>query len=484
MEVFAHERRNGLEELVKNNKSIAFVSQLQKGSHLKLNDRALAKFLATATNNGQHDLHYLKTILVSIGWNKNDDVFSSAETWEARHTPEDKPFNFEHDETDIIGHITENYIIDDEGHVVADEQSPPQRFHIITNAVLYAHWRDSALKERMASIVQEIAEGKWFVSMEALFEGFDYAIRDVDGSQKVVARNDESSFLTKYLRAYGGDGEYEGKKVGRLLKKITFSGKGLVRNPANPASIIFKDIKPFGGTTASLKEIYKMSDIETLTKQVAELVKERDTLASKLKEVDEKTVKAQLDVLNSDIKVRDEKVVALEKSLADAVTKNTELEKVKAELAKTVSDAKAELETIKVETKKTVRASALKEAGMTDEESKAAVEKYMVLSDELFADFVKLTSQAKMSSEEFKKMIEDKKKKAAEDAKSAEAAKVSASVADALDNADKKDVDLTVAADDSRKQVREDFAKHYEQLFAKSPSPSNNLIEGDFVKWH
>ena len=45
---------------------------------------------------------------------------------------------------------------------------------------------------------------------------------------RIVARNDESAFLTKHLRAYGGTGEYEGYKIGRSLRDISFSGKGLV----------------------------------------------------------------------------------------------------------------------------------------------------------------------------------------------------------------------------------------------------------------
>ena len=53
---------------------------------------------AVAQNEDQIDLYYLKSILVSTGWNKNDDVFDSKELWAAKNTPEDKPFNFMHNE--------------------------------------------------------------------------------------------------------------------------------------------------------------------------------------------------------------------------------------------------------------------------------------------------------------------------------------------------------------------------------------------------
>merc|ERR1711959_822172 len=49
---------------------------------------------------------------------------------------------------------------------------------------------------------------------------------------------------------YGGSGKYEGYTVGRLLRNIAFSGKGLVSNPANPRSVILNDVNPFEETQA------------------------------------------------------------------------------------------------------------------------------------------------------------------------------------------------------------------------------------------
>ena len=54
---------------------------------------------------GADALHYLDSILVSVGWNKNDDVFDSVEVWAARHSPGDKPFNFEHHGADIVDRL-------------------------------------------------------------------------------------------------------------------------------------------------------------------------------------------------------------------------------------------------------------------------------------------------------------------------------------------------------------------------------------------
>ena len=92
------------------------------------------------SNPNQFDLYYLTSVLVSSGWNKNDDVFDIRESWAARKTPEDKQFNYMHDETDIIGHITDNMVVDFEGNRLdskADwiEAGSPKDFNIITNSI-------------------------------------------------------------------------------------------------------------------------------------------------------------------------------------------------------------------------------------------------------------------------------------------------------------------------------------------------------------
>ena len=91
--------------------------------------------------------------------------------------------------------------------------------------------------------------------MECLFAGFDYSVIDQTGNAKTVARNEDSAFLTKHLRAYGGTGEYEGYKIGRSLRDISFSGKGLVSKPANPRSIILDSSRAF-----SVNEQYTISN--------------------------------------------------------------------------------------------------------------------------------------------------------------------------------------------------------------------------------
>ena len=75
--------------------------------------------------------------------------------------------------------------------------------------------------------------------MECLFAGFDYALSNEDGAKKVLARDEESSFLTKHLK-YMAEPESEGYKVGEP-KNISFPARFGVQ-PANPRSVILKSV--------------------------------------------------------------------------------------------------------------------------------------------------------------------------------------------------------------------------------------------------
>lgn len=236
MNVYKQEILDGVGEAVKATASVAYCTQASVSTHHDPSP-VIDKIVAANANPQQVDLYYIKSVLVSTGWNKNDDVFSPEITFAARNTPEDKQFNFMHDENDIIGHITGSYVVDRNGDRIVAEEAPSE-FDIITEAVLYNSWTDPENRMRMNSIIAEIEQGKWFVSMECLFAGFDYALISPEGSHTTVARNEDSAFLTKHLRAYGGTGEYEKYKVGRSLRGISFSGKGLVNKPANPRSYI------------------------------------------------------------------------------------------------------------------------------------------------------------------------------------------------------------------------------------------------------
>jgi uncharacterized protein YukE len=194
------------------------------------------------------DVFFVYSILVSSNWNKNDDVFLPAELVRSYKTPRHKPANFNHEEKLIIGSIVDSWLVDssynifDEDRVSAfgSGESAPDDIHILVSSVVYTYWRDPEYRRLVDNVIAGIKDGTKKVSMECIFKGFDYAVKAEDGSVKMLQRNEETAFLTKHLRAYGGEGVYQDKKIARALREITFRGKGFVDNPANPNSITIK----------------------------------------------------------------------------------------------------------------------------------------------------------------------------------------------------------------------------------------------------
>lgn len=392
--IYKSEIEDGLKEKISSSLTISSCVELEI-----VNPFETSEFKAIAENKGQVDLYYLKSILVSTGWNKNDDVFDRAEVWAARKSPEDKPFNYEHDQSQIIGHITSCDAIGVDGNIISDDvtiDDLPSKFHITTSAVLYKYWEDLEKQERMNQIISELSQGKWFVSMEALFTGFDYAL--IDGStSKVIARNEDTAFLTKHLRAYGGNGMYKNMKVGRLLKNITFSGKGLVRKPANPESVIFKETEAFksnsgyllGETTVS-KEIEKMTENEN---QLADMQKKLEELNVSLAEA------------NKNIEAHTSEACMWAKDKEEMTQKMTESAKMYDELKATYEAALSELNNMKKEKKNNDRLSMVMEKmGMPKEEAITVVNSLETLADEVFASVVAMQGDyMKKKMEEYKK---------------------------------------------------------------------------------
>ena len=397
MKIHKQEILDGLSEKIEASASVSLDAQILIDSDLDHpSEEEIQKTLAGYghSNPDQIDLYYINTVLVSTGWNKNDDVFAAEEAWAARDTPVDKQFNYMHDESDIIGHITGSTVVDENGTKI-EAEDPPEKFDIITSAVLYKSWSDPELRERMSQIVSEIEEGKWAVSMECLFSDFDYSVVSPDGEMKVVARNDESAFLTKHLRVYGGKGVYEGYKVGRLLRNIAFSGKGLVNKPANPRSIILQpDEDPFDDnfTNSVNVEEFNMADDQKVESSDIEV---EAAVASVNDELE--TIKADheaaVDGLSATIAERDAKITELEESAA-ALT--SELEETKAKLDETstqLGETKATIRTM-------VRTAQAKDAGIADDKVEDTLAKFDAVDDEAFAAMLDLVkTQAHVSLE-------------------------------------------------------------------------------------
>ncbi len=459
MKIYAQEISDGLQDMLLSNNTIAYCALAEKYTPSKeeknsADEMCLTQALLDKGNEDQIDLYYLKSILVSTGWNKNDDVFDPKELWEARNTPEDKPFNFMHDEKDIIGHITGNVAVDFDGNEIDESaEEAPSQFNILTTSVIYTSWSDVEQKQRMQKIVSEIEEGKWFVSMECLFPEFDYALTAEDGKTSVVPRNEASAFLTKHLRSYGGTGKYQNYQVGRLLRNLSFSGKGLVSKPANPRSIILEGNEFFDESKAcaldinSIKE-KKMSDnvvneqIIDLQKELAETKAANEALKSELAtsqtadfEETIKTLQASLDEKTAEVT----ELTEAGKKDAEAIQKKEDAIMKKDEEVKAL---KEELAIMKKKDAMMKRKADLEEAGLDAEEASATVSDFEEADDETFAKVVALMKKKAKHTPEHKE--EEKKEKEAE-----------ATVEDEVDSSEASEEDLDTVEETAEVAIAE-----------------------------
>ena len=424
MIIYSQEKIDGLAERIQASASIAYTSPLVKlDNELELSRELLTAF---ASNNpqlkiDQVDLFPLYSVLVTAGvWNKNDDVFDIAETYAARNSPEDKPLNLMHRQMDIVGHITSNYVVDENCKTIA-ENTPvdelPSKLHVITAAVIYKYWEDNARQREIAQLINEIENSnKWAVSMECIFRGFDYGLIGPDGQTRIVARNEKTAGLTRHLRAYGGAGSFEGYKVGRVLRQIIFSGKGIVDNPANPESIIFDKVDPFKSTFASLgyelpSEIIHEENTMAETnveKLIADLKTEVITAhTNRLTDLEAKVTKAES--VSIEYKTRAEKaeseLAQVNADFADFKKKkdekDAEKDKEKASLKAEVDALTATVEEFKKASKKSSRVEALKKT-KAKKNAETLVETFASLDDTMFDAIVQSYGMADDDDEDDK----------------------------------------------------------------------------------
>ena len=416
MNIFEYEINDGLEHIISTSASVCYSSIVEPSSALTRKNLKSIKSLASANDS---DLYYVQSILVSSSWNKNDDIFDKAEIWKARHTPEDKPTNIEHDENAIIGHIISNWPIDDYGHLIDDNTNVndlPEKFHILTGSVIYRVYSIPELQQRAKKLIDQIEEGNKYVSMECIFGNFDYGlINKSTGEYKILPRNEESSYLTKYLRAYGGQGEYDNYKIGRLLRNITFSGKGFVDKPANPDSVIFTKNLVTQSSEKTLNE--KIEDFSNtgVSDNQSNSNAETITMSSEKTEVSENTVATEQEVAMAQPEVETTTVVAdmvpdhaneleqLKKEKDEAVKKHEEAlkrheeammqkdsehDKMKqdlAELKKVVENYMAKEAEMTRQSMMMQRKASLVDVGLDSEMADAAVQKLEHLDDTTFA---------------------------------------------------------------------------------------------------
>lgn len=447
MKIYEQEKLDGLEESLKASASISYACVVEPYGGSKKD----SKYFKSIASFDDEDLYYVQSILVSSSWNKNDDIFDKVEVWNAKNTPEHKPTNLEHDEHSIIGHIVSNWPITEDG-ILIDENTPienlPEKYHILTGSVIYRGFSDEDLRARSMKLISEIEDGTKYVSMECFFKGFDYGLLDNStGQYHVLGRNEDTAYLTKFLRSYGGAGEHENYKIGRVLRNITFTGKGFVNRPANEDSIIFsKNMIVPVNVVASNDNIQEKNE-EIVNSGVfnfqSNIQSETLIMSSANTEVEMETTEvptAAVETATEEVQVAEVNAAELTSKIEELTVANealqAEIEQIKSEAAKKTEEqmkkeedmmkkAKSELEAalttiaeyvakeeamIKKE-KKMKRMANLIEAGIDSESAEATVDKFESLDDEAFQAMTSLFA-GKMPSwlEKIKKQDEEQDK--------------------------------------------------------------------------
>jgi uncharacterized protein YukE len=423
--VFDVERECGLAEAIQTQASVAFVAALEPATaelykQLNLDESIIQAGLSDP------DVYHLYSILVTSSWNKNDDIFDKQEVWEARHTPRFKPTNLEHDEKQLVGGIINSWPVDVDINVIPEDTADlPDLYHILVSSVVYRQWKDPELKARAEELIQQIEAGTKYVSMECKFFGFDYGVVDTNGAHHQVPRNESTAFLTQHLRSYGGEGTYQGHKLGRLLRNITFTGKGFVNRPANPESIIFEkdhifsfaDVKdgkslflnkngvnnneehPVTSNDALVYEFANtneennMSDIlntqiKELKEALAAVQAENKALTTKLSEASVTAYEAQIQELTENVSKLNDTVTELEGQLEESKKKVTTVETALSEKTEALDTAVAALDKKEKEDKSKERKEKMGKAGLSVEEIEARFEIIATLSDDQFDAFI------------------------------------------------------------------------------------------------
>lgn len=451
MKIFASEINDGLEHLLNSCASITYASFAEPCFEKQPSFKTCRAMAALK----DEDLYYTQSILVTSSWNKNDDIFDKIEVWNARNTPEDKPTNLEHDESIIIGHITSNWPITEDGKIISqdvDLDQLPDKYHILTGSVIYKGFTHPELRERAEKLISEIESGQKYVSMECFFKGFDYGlINKSNGNYKILERNEDTAYLTKHLKAYGGMGEHQGYKIGRVLRNITFSGKGFVDKPANPDSIIFnenliaenicensvekKAILSKSGVSLNQLTSNAENKIMSSENQIVEEIK-TDVVTTATEVVENSTEAMQgmpeleaamtekqkeLDVLKSaydSLKMqKEDEMAVMKKEMAQKEEmwkkQNSEMnalmETMKSNLAEAneaIAAYKNKEEEMKKKEKKAKRLAALIEVGVDNTLASTTVDKLESVDDETFAAMTSLFSTKKAESQELTNDVE------------------------------------------------------------------------------
>lgn len=255
----------------------------------------------------QGDLQYIRSIMVSAGTNKNGAHFLPSEMMRAHNTIVHKAIDIEHEEEKVIGHIYDCAFLFKDGEQFdplktmsefQETSKDPDSLDIDIAVAGVIH------KMRFPQLAEEISRGDWKVSMECYFKDFDIKIGNqiITRSEAQALGYNPEDLIGGFVKVVAGTKALGKHFVARVLRNITFSGMGIVKNPANPHSIIME-------TAAHREQMEKGEQVVNL-EHIDNLRGHRIELSSH-RETKEQTA-AEVKVVSEDGTMRAEEQVYIE----------------------------------------------------------------------------------------------------------------------------------------------------------------------------
>jgi hypothetical protein len=196
---------------IKREHKLVVTANLQSLEDLELADKLKEIVKIPEEEKRQPDLSYISAILVSSGMNLNGAYFLPYEVLKAFNSIAHKPFDIEHEENEIVGHLCDAVAVDREGNIldVADllEKEPDEvnsmGLDVVVLGVVY--------KDRFPGLVDDIKNGKYAVSMECYYSHYDIIVGDV------IIPTSKAGFLDKQeLHSSECDIMHGGKSLGTI----------------------------------------------------------------------------------------------------------------------------------------------------------------------------------------------------------------------------------------------------------------------------
>jgi len=191
------------------------------------------------------DMLFFSGIFVSSGGNLNHAFFLPSELVKAHNTIDNKALDIEHEETDIVGHIYSSAFIDRSGQKLEIGNLQNKEDAELNNIEMDVMIAGILYKSRFPELAKEVQDNKWKLSMETYFQDYDIKIGNVILSKKEAEALGIASdnVLGRVARVLRKGKEIAKGEIDRVLRELMFSGCGLVKNPANPRSVILETAK-------------------------------------------------------------------------------------------------------------------------------------------------------------------------------------------------------------------------------------------------